>query len=99
MAEIFSACPHLSFLAPRGAFYFFLNVERVLGSQYNHDGIIASSDDLAFFLLNAYHVSTVAGSGFGAPGCLRLSFACADADVEEGSKRIVEAVNKLAESR
>jgi aspartate aminotransferase len=96
MREIFSACPHLSFLSPAGAFYFFLKVERVYGAQYNHDGIIANSDDLAFFLLNAYHVSTVAGSGFGAPGYLRLSFACADADVEEGSKRIVEAVNKLA---
>lgn len=95
MAEIFSQCEHVSFVAPAGAFYFFLEVEKVLGAQYNHDEIIATSDDLALFLLNAVHVSTVAGTGFGCPGHIRMSFACSDDDVREGAKRVAEALNQL----
>ena len=95
MAEVFSGCRHVSFISPAGAFYFFLNVEKALGAQYNHDGIIATSDDLALFLLNTVHVSTVAGTGFGCPGHLRMSFACADDDVREGARRVAEAIDKL----
>ncbi|MBI3543024.1 MAG: pyridoxal phosphate-dependent aminotransferase [Deltaproteobacteria bacterium] len=96
MAEIFSqGGGNFSFVRPAGAFYFFLNVERAYGKSYNHDQLIAGSDDMAFYLLNTAHVGTVAGKGFGADDCLRLSFAVSDAEVEEGSKRIVEAVEKL----
>lgn len=95
MAEIFSASDFFSFVRPGGAFYFFLNVERAYGKQYNHDQVLAGSEDLAFYLLNAAHVGTVAGQGFGADGYLRLSFAVADAEVEEGCQRIVKAISKL----
>lgn len=95
MAEIFSGSGIFSFVKPSGAFYFFLNVEQVYGKAYNHDQVIAGSDDLAFYLLNTAHVGTVAGKGFGADGYLRLSFSLSDAHVEEGAKKIVEAISKL----
>lgn len=109
MAEIFSHSDKFSFIKPAGAFYFFLNVERAFGKTYNQQGshqgaeaalgstggMIAGSDDLAFYLLNTAHVGTVAGKGFGTDAYLRLSFAVSDSEVEEGSKRLVEAVEKL----
>ncbi|MBI3557147.1 MAG: pyridoxal phosphate-dependent aminotransferase [Deltaproteobacteria bacterium] len=95
MAEIFSAAGNFSFVKPAGAFYFFLNVEQAYGKAYNHDQVLTGSEDLAFYLLNAAHVGTVPGNGFGADAYLRLSFAVSDSDVEEGSKRIVDAIAKL----
>jgi aspartate aminotransferase len=95
MAEIFASSKLLSFVRPAGAFYFFLNIESVLGKAYNHDQVLGSSEELAFYLLNAAHVGTVAGSGFGAEGYLRLSFAVSDSEIEEGSKRIVETLEHL----
>lgn len=97
MMEILSQCKDFSFVCPDGAFYLFLNVERVLAKRYNKNGkVLQGSEDLAFFLLEEMQVVTVPGDGFGAPGFLRLSFAVADHDVEEGAKRLVTAVSQLA---
>lgn len=105
MAEIFSQSGKFSFVRPNGAFYFFLNVEYAFGKSYNIKegkagagqdvGRITGSEDLAFHLLNTAHVGTVAGKGFGADGYLRLSFAVSDSEVEEGSRKIVEAISQL----
>jgi aspartate aminotransferase len=40
-------------------------------------------------------VATVAGSGFGAPNCMRISTAAADEQLEEACERIRTAVAKL----
>ena len=95
MAEIFSGCEQLSFLQSKGAFYFFLNVKKVLGKRHSTYGEILTSDQLALYLLEVAHVGTVPGSGFGEEGYLRISFAVSDADVEEGSKKIVAAIRQL----
>jgi aspartate aminotransferase len=95
MAEIFSSATGFRFVRPAGAFYFFLNVESAIGKQYNHDQVLGSSEELAVYLLNAAHVGTVAGQGFGADNYLRLSFAVSDQDIEEGCRRIVETLSKL----
>lgn len=95
MAEIFSGSGNFSFLKPAGAFYLFLNVERAFGKSYNHDEVLAGSEDLAFYLLNTAQVATVAGKGFGADAYLRLSYAVSDAEAEEAARRIVDAVEKL----
>ncbi len=89
----------LSFITPGGAFYLFLNVEAALGQKYNNiegqEVIVRTTDDLAMYLLNTAHVGTVAGSGFGHPEFLRLSFAVSDEDVAEGTRRVVRAINEL----
>lgn len=98
MGEILSQSKNCSFHDPEGAFYIFLNVERLLGKKYNNNGrleTLQTSEDLAFFLLNEAQVVTVPGSGFGAEGYLRLSYAVSDADVVEGSQKIVNAFNNL----
>jgi aspartate aminotransferase len=47
------------------------------------------------YLLHNAHVSTVTGSAFGEPDCIRISFANSMAKIEEAFKRLKEAFGKL----
>ncbi|MEX0952089.1 MAG: pyridoxal phosphate-dependent aminotransferase [Gammaproteobacteria bacterium] len=54
-------------------------------------------DDLQFaeYLLETGNVAVVPGSAFGAPGYLRLSFACSMDNLKQGLERMESAINKL----
>ena len=62
---------------PDGAFYAFPDISYYFGKS---DGTttIHDSDDFCTWLLNESFVATVAGSGFGAPDCMRITTAAAD---------------------
>lgn len=79
---------------PDGAFYAFPDVSAYYGKS---DGTTAinNSDDFSLWLLNTAFVSTVAGSGFGAPNCIRISTAASDEALTEAIRRIKEAVATL----
>jgi aspartate aminotransferase len=79
---------------PQGAFYAFPDVSYYFGKS---DGTttIKDSDDFSNWLLNSTYVSTVAGSGFGAPNCVRISTAAADEALTEAVQRIKDAVATL----
>lgn len=79
---------------PEGAFYAFPDISHYFGKS---DGttMINDSDDFCTWLLNEAYVATVAGSGFGAPDCMRISTAAADEQLEEACARIKTAVAKL----
>lgn len=79
---------------PDGAFYAFPDISYYFGKS---DGTttIHNSDDFCTWLLNESFVATVAGSGFGAPDCMRISTAAADEQLEEACERIKLAVAKL----
>ena len=79
---------------PDGAFYAFPDISYYFGKS---DGktTINDSDDFCTWLLNEAYVATVAGSGFGAPDCMRISTAAADEQLEEACERIKVAVAKL----
>lgn len=78
--------PGVEVLEPEGAFYCFPSVTGMLGRALG--GTMAStSADLAGALLEQAEIAVVPGEAFGAPGYLRLSFALADADLEEGLGR------------
>jgi aspartate aminotransferase len=79
---------------PEGAFYAFPDISYYFGKS---DGKtqINDSDDFCTWLLNESYVATVAGSGFGAPDCMRISTAAADEQLEEACERIKTAVAKL----
>lgn len=79
---------------PQGAFYIFPDISDFFGKSYG--GItINNSDDLALYLLNEVHVSTVSGTAFGAPKCIRISFAASDEDLKEACERMATALAKL----
>jgi aspartate aminotransferase len=74
--------PHIEWKAPQGAFYFLIRVAGTFGRRLG-DQVIRDADDLAGVLLDR-GLALVPGRGFGAPDCLRLSFAASDADLEKG---------------
>jgi aspartate aminotransferase len=79
---------------PQGAFYIFPDIKALFGKSYQQY-IISNSDDLALFLLEKAYVATVAGSAFGAPECLRLSYAASEDELKKAFGRIKEAVELL----
>ncbi len=86
--------PGFKVRVPEGAFYAFPDVSYYFGKS---DGTttIKDSDDFSNWILNKYYVSTVAGSGFGAPNCIRISTAASDESLVEAVQRIKEAVATL----
>jgi aspartate aminotransferase len=94
MHGLLSEIPNLKVNNPKGAFYFFPDVSAYFGKT---DGttIINNSDDLSMWLLNKSFLSTVPGSAFGYEGCIRISYAAADAKLIEGAKRLKEALATL----
>ena len=79
---------------PQGAFYVMPDISFYLGKS-DGDAIIENSDSLALYLLNKAQVATVGGDAFGAPECLRISYATSDDLITEAVKRIKEALKGL----
>ena len=84
----------LNLNTPGGAFYVFPEVTSFLGKSYNGTSINSSSD-LAMFLLDNAHVATVGGDAFGAPECLRFSYATSEDNLNKALKRVKEALSLL----
>lgn len=79
---------------PEGAFYAFPDVSYYFGKS-DGETTIKNSDDLSLWLLEKVYVATVAGSGFGAPNCIRISTAASEESLREAVGRIKEAVSTL----
>jgi aspartate aminotransferase len=80
---------------PEGAFYVFPNVSAFFGRTTPEGTVINDSGDLALYLLNDAHVSSVGGDSFGAPDCMRFSTAAADEKLAEAFTRIKASLAKL----
>lgn len=79
---------------PQGAFYVMPDISYYLGKSGG--GVkINTSDDLALYLLDKAQVATVGGDAFGAPSCIRLSYATSEELLTEAIRRIKEALEKL----
>jgi aspartate aminotransferase len=86
--------PGVKLNVPQGAFYIFPKVDSYFGKSA--DGRqINNAADLAMYLLEIGHVATVGGAAFGAPDCIRLSYATSDENIVEAIRRIAEALAKL----
>jgi aspartate aminotransferase len=75
---------------PQGAFYVYPNVSSFIGK-----GGLNSAADVAAKLLSEAHVVVVPGEAFGTKEHIRLSYAVADHEVDEGVKRMREFFAKL----
>lgn len=79
---------------PQGAFYCFPNLGAYLGK--GHKGKkIEDTAQLTDYLLDEAQVAVVPGADFGAEGYLRLSYPITPETIQEGVKRIKEALAKL----
>jgi len=68
---------------PEGAFYAFADCRGLYGVDWNGKSI-ATDEDVAFWLLDKAHVAAVPGSGFGAPGYVRFSYAASEERIAAG---------------
>lgn len=93
--EALQQIPNLRCHKPAGAFYVFPDISAYLGKKTQDGKIISDSGDLCMYLLNKAHVSSVTGSAFGEPNCIRLSFANSLENIEKGISRIREAIAML----
>ena len=80
----------------QGAFYLFPEVSAYIGKSTPEGAKIASSADLAMYLLEKGHVATVDGGAFGMEGYIRLSYATSDENLREAMKRIAETLASLS---
>ena len=79
---------------PQGAFYLFPKCDSHYGKSVG-DRKINDAGDLAMYLLEEGHVACVGGTAFGAPDCIRMSYATSDENIVEAMRRIKEALAKL----
>jgi len=87
--------PGVKLNVPQGAFYVFPEMDSYFGKSA--DGRkINDATDLAMYILEVGHVAAVGGAAFGAPGCIRLSYATSDENIVEAIKRIKDALSKLS---
>ena len=89
-----NSLPGVSCLPGAGTFYAFADVR---GAMRN----LGIRDDNAFceYLINKALVAVVAGSGFGAPGHIRLSFACSKEMLEKAIARMRAVLPEAAQAR
>src|SRR5690606_18873860 len=74
---------------PEGAFYLFPDVSAYLNSN-------RTSTDLCTWLMEEHHVALVPGDAFGAPDCIRISYAASDDDLREAARRLVNGFAGLS---
>ena len=79
---------------PEGAFYLFPKCSSYFGKK-DGERQINSAADMAMYLLEVAHVACVGGGAFGAPDCIRMSYATSDENIIEAMRRIKEALVKL----
>ncbi len=86
--------PGLEVNHPQGAFYLFPKCDSFFGKK-DGDRVIHNADDLAMYLLEVGHVACVGGTSFGAPECIRMSYATSDENIVEAMRRIKMTLAKL----
>jgi aspartate aminotransferase len=87
--------PGIKTHVPEGAFYFFPDVTAFFGKSA-HGHTVNNADDLCLYLLEVANVSLVTGAAFGAPSCVRISYAASEDDLKEALARLKKALGELA---
>ena len=94
IVELAKQIPGFEVNTPQGAFYLFPKCDSFFGKAAG-GRIINNADDLAMYLLEVGHVACVGGTSFGAPECIRMSYATSDENLVEAMRRIKEALSAL----
>lgn len=79
---------------PQGAFYLFPDIQYYFGKS-NGARTIQNSNDLCIYLLEEAHIALVPGEAFGAPDCIRISYAASTEDISNAVGRILKALQNL----
>jgi aspartate aminotransferase len=76
----------------QGAFYVFPDVSHYFGKTIDGQKVDNASD-FAMLLLEKANVATVTGDAFGAPNCIRISYAASQEELKEAIRRIAELLS------
>jgi len=87
MMELCLNIPRFKVNRPQGAFYLFPDCSEYIGKSFRGRKI-ENSADLAMYFLEEGHVASVAGATFGAPNCIRFSYATSDDRLIEAMQRV-----------
>lgn len=96
MVRLLRAIPGVACREPKGAFYAFPDVSAYVGKKTPEGAILDDDVQLCDWLVEVGKVAVVPGSGFGAPGFVRLSYACSMASIQDGVGRLGRALASLA---
>jgi len=94
MVDRLNAIPGITCMTPQGAFYVFPEIAGLLGRKYGGK-VLATSSDVAAWLLDEANVAVIPGGEFGHDDHIRLSYATSMPNIEKGLKRIRDAIMKL----
>ena len=76
----------------QGAFYVFPDVSHYFGKTIDGQ-TVDNASDFAMLLLEKANVATVTGDAFGAPNCIRISYAASQEELKEAIRRISELLS------
>lgn len=94
IVDLLREIPGLNVNNPMGAFYVFPECKSYFGKSYNGKAV-ETATDVAMYLLDEAHVACVGGDAFGAPGCIRFSYATSDDNIKKAIARVKTALEKL----
>ncbi len=90
LVKALNALPGVKCVPAQGAFYLLPDFSDWLKQHPE----IGNDEQLAETLLTEIHIATVAGTPFGAPNCIRLSFASSMDTLEEAMRRLEKFVKR-----
>jgi aspartate aminotransferase len=95
LVELLKEIPGIRTPLPQGAFYFFPDVSTYFGKTAGST-TIHNADDLCMYILDEAQVALVTGAAFGAPNCVRISYAASEENLREAISRIKEVLSRLS---
>ena len=95
VVKMLTAIPGVACNKPKGSFYSFPDFSGLYGKKDGNGKTLNGSLEFTEYLLTTKKVAIVPGIAFGADNHARLSFAASLDKIEEGIKRIQEAVELL----
>ena len=96
MVALLRAIPGVLCREPKGAFYAFPDVSAYVGKRTPEGSVLDDDVQLCDWLVEVGKVAVVPGSGFGAAGFVRLSYACSMQNIEAGVARLASALASLS---
>jgi len=94
--EKLSEIPGIKCPTPQGAFYVLPDISSHFGKKAPDGFTIYDSDDFCMYLLREHKVALVTGSGFGAPGKVRISYATSFDELKVALSEIKQCIASLS---
>lgn len=93
--KLINDIPGLSCRTPGGAFYLFVNCSGMMGRTTPDGKKLETDTDVVMYLLEGVGVGLIAGAAYGVSPYFRMSIAASVETIEEGCRRIAQAVADL----